>query len=111
MKAFISVNESSLDTTLCDRFARAPYFLIIDTETGELLKSMENSFRDGAHGVGIRVATMAVNEGIDCVIGAHSGPKVLEVIKESNIKAFNADIKTVKEIISDCNNNLLKEEI
>lgn len=111
MKAFISVNEPNMETSLNERFARAPYFIIVDTETGELIKSIENTFRDGAHGVGIRVGTMAVNEDIDCVIGAHMGPKVLEVIRESNIKAYNVDIKLVSQIIEDCRNNNLKEAI
>lgn len=111
MKAFISVNEPTLETSLNERFARAPYFIIVDTETGKLLKTLDNTFRDGAHGVGIRIATMAASEGIDCVIGAHLGPKVMDVLRESNIKAYNADIKMVSQIIEDCRNNNLKEAI
>lgn len=107
MKAFIAVNKDGADAQLDERFGRAPYFLIVDTESGEILKTIENANINDDHGVGIKVANIAIKEDVEYVIGRHFGPKVSDSLKAAQIKTFEAEVKDVKGIIDDFNNNRL----
>ena len=107
MKAFISVKEASLDSMLDERFGRAAYFIVVDTDSGEIVKSINNEYINDAHGVGIKAASIAVKENVDSVIGPNFGPKVLEVLKAAGIKMYTSEVKKIKDIIEDYKNNKL----
>lgn len=109
MKAFISVSKPELEAVLDDRFGRAPYFLVVDTEKGNIWKAIENPNTHDEHGVGIKTANMAINEDVDCVIGKHFGPKVADVLRSAGIKMYSAEIMKVSEVIKKCNNSELTE--
>jgi len=79
-------------------FARAPYFVIYDTEkkTAEI---KENMYRDGARAVGAMVAQYIINEGIDVVVAAEMGPNVRMILNEAKVEIKKASGK-VKEVLS-----------
>ena len=107
MKAFIAVNKNSRDAQLDERFGRAPYFIIVDTDSGEIIKTIENANINDDHGVGIKVANIAINEDVECVIGRHFGPKVSDALKAAQINILESEVKDVEAIIDDFRNNRL----
>ncbi len=111
MKTFIAVKEASLDSMLDERFGRATYFIVVDTDSGEIVKSIKNEYINDSHGVGIKAATLAVNEIVDSVIGPNFGPKVLEVLKAAGIKMYTSEVKKVKDVIDDYKNNKLSNTL
>ena len=64
MKILFAVeNNAGLDSVMDNRFGRAGYFLIYDTEEKKVLSVQENMFKNEAHGVGIKIASFVVENG------------------------------------------------
>jgi len=110
MKLFIASQGKELNSLLDERFARANYFIIVDSETKNIIKTFDNTSLNDAHGVGIKIANMAINENVDVAIGVHFGPKALDGLSQGHIDAYQAEIKTIDEIIDDFNNGVLKKQ-
>ena len=104
MKILISAADEN--GKFSERFARAEYFIIYDTETKEL-KTEKNPFKDGEHGVGIKVAQYAADNKIDAVISIHFGPKASEALKSFGIKMYEFSGSTVQEAIEAFENGQL----
>lgn len=64
------------------RFGRAPFFVIVDTDT-EALEVVANSAVEQSQGAGIGAATLVLAKGVDGVLTGHLGPNALKVFQES----------------------------
>jgi predicted Fe-Mo cluster-binding NifX family protein len=97
MRIFFPIEQDAgLESKLDSRFGRAGYFLIYDTEKEQIESVTENMFNNMEHGVGIKVATYAVETGCELIIGAQPGPKAADIIRQANIKTITSSgtIKT-----------------
>jgi len=100
MKVFIAVDSNKgLDSPLGNRFGRAGYFLVYDTAKDTVISVHENTFKDDAQGVGIKVANMAVDNGCGAAIGAQPGPKAANILAKAGIKMLVADSGTAGQAI------------
>jgi len=100
MLIFIGVeNDKGLDSLIDNRFGRAEYFLIYNQAKESILSIEKNPFKNDAQGVGIRVATMAVEKGCKAAIGAQPGPKAADVLAKAQIKIFSVENKTAREAL------------
>ncbi|MCP5102884.1 MAG: dinitrogenase iron-molybdenum cofactor biosynthesis protein [bacterium] len=100
MKIAIAVeNNAGSESKLDQRFGRAAYFLVYDSEEKKILSVVENKFKDLGHGVGIKVGTLLVEEGCSAVIGPQTGPKLVEILKKACVKIITEDTGTVKEAL------------
>jgi len=106
MKILISAVEKGLDGKFSERFARADYFTIYDTETKEF-KSEANAFKEGASGVGVKVAQYVADNKIDAVISGHFGPKASNALKSFYVKMYEFKGETVQEAINGFNSGKL----
>ena len=103
MKIAVPSKEKTLESELDERFARAAYFLVYDTEDESYeFFSPDNSQE---HGAGTKIVNELSERGIDAVISKNVGENALTALKAANIKAYIASDGNVKENIE-----LLKSE-
>ncbi len=100
MKVFIAVDSNAgLDSRIAGRFGRAEYFLIYDMVENKIVFNQENTFKNDAQGVGIRVATLVMEKGCGAIIGAQPGPKAVDILARAGIKILPADSGTVRQAV------------
>ena len=100
MKIAVSATGKDLDSAIDPRFGRAGYFIIVDSESGEIANVIDNyAAQDAAHGAGINSATVVAEAGTQVVLTGQIGPKALEVLQTAGIKIIYNVSGTVKEAI------------
>lgn len=87
MKIAIPVESSSLNSSVCPSFGRAPYFLLYDTKT-EKNTLIDNSAVASQGGAGIKAAQAIVDHGAEALITPRLGENAAQVIKSAGVKIY-----------------------
>ncbi len=100
MKLCISASGKDTGSLVDAAFGRAPYFLIIDTETGNM-EVVENSAASTSQGAGIAAAQTVTDKGANAVLTGYVGPNVFNALHAADIRIFEgvAERTTVEEAI------------
>ena len=101
MKLCISSSGKDIGARVDTAFGRAPFFLIIDTETMES-EVVANAAAASGHGAGIGAAQIVSDKGADGVLSGFVGPNAFNALKASGIRIFegiSAD-DTVQEAVA-----------
>ena len=98
MKIALPVDEKAIETSVCQSFGRAPYFLIFDTETIESTV-IDNSAATSPGGAGIKAAQIIVDKQVNILLTPRCGENAAEVIKAADIKIFKTMNTSVKDNI------------
>lgn len=87
MKVVIPVDENG--KTVCVAFARAPYFLVCDTQAdqGEL---MENPAASAQGGAGIKAAQFVLDTGAEALITVRLGENSAQVLQEAAVRIYRS---------------------
>jgi predicted Fe-Mo cluster-binding NifX family protein len=96
---FAVENNAGLESKLDCRFGRAAYFLYYDTDEKKILAVDENEFKNEDSGVGIKIGTMAIEKKCGAVIGAQTGPKLSEILREAGIKVIVRNEGAVRDAL------------
>jgi len=88
VKVIIPTTENSLDGEMDLRFARAPYFVIYDTEK-KTTQIKQNPYKNGVRAVGTMVAQYIINEGIKIVVAKDVGPNAKMILDGTGIEIRN----------------------
>lgn len=104
MKVAVTAQGTSLDSEIDPRFGRAPYILIVDTDTLDL-EVVDNSANANAFkGAGIQAATMVSDKGAEVLMTGYCGPKAFATLEAAGVKVVDDitgkvrdAIKTIKE--------------
>lgn len=100
MKIVITAEGESLDSRVDQRFGRARYLILYDTDTEEA-KPLENSQNMQAmQGAGIQSAQNVIDAGADAVITGNCGPKAFVTLNAGNVEIYQGAQGTVKEAIA-----------
>ncbi|NOQ65718.1 MAG: dinitrogenase iron-molybdenum cofactor biosynthesis protein [Desulfobacterales bacterium] len=100
MKIVISSSGPDLDSAVDPRFGRAAFFLIINSDSGELIESIDNSAgQDAEQGAGIKAAALVAEKGVQAILTGRLGPKAMAVAEKANIKVVNDCNGTVRNAI------------
>ena len=97
MKLAVCALGEELEAQVDQRFGRCPYFVIVDAETGELVKSMPNSGMTAAGGAGPQSARQLSQEGVEAVVLGHVGPNAAAALKAAGIAIYGGVTGTVSE--------------
>ncbi|OOZ61922.1 hypothetical protein BOW44_05705 [Solemya velum gill symbiont] len=84
MKIAIAVTSSEEDAHVDRRGARAPYYLILTTDSG-LSKILSNPVSQDERRVGPQAAAFLVSEGVDEVVAGDFGPKFRAELENNKI--------------------------
>lgn len=91
MKIGIVAEGDDLESFVAEDFGRAPFFLIVDSETMDY-EVVENEFKDAAEGAGMLVADAIIGLGLDAVIVGGIGPHGYERLTNAGIMvSFDED--------------------
>lgn len=93
MKIAICSKDTNENSLIANRFARAEYFIIFDTDLNEFesLKNVAISAAGGASGQAVRVLD---KESVTVVLCPEVGPKAMEALGAFEIKAYNFSAAT-----------------
>ncbi len=99
MKIAVTSQGPELGSNVDPRFGRAPYILIVDTDTWEcqVIDNRENA--NSLRGAGIEAASSVSKSGAEVLLTGHCGPNAFKALKASNIKVANNAEGTVKEAV------------
>ena len=96
MKVAVTSTGKDMDSLIDERFGRASYFVIADTDSDKL-ETYENENLNSAHGTGVQVAQFVAGLGIQALITGNVGPNAIRVLKASGIEVFRANSMTVRQ--------------
>ena len=109
MKLAIALKENDYNSSVDERFGRAPFFIIIDSDTKEF-EIIENEAKDEATGAGLKAVKNLLKHEIDVIIAGEIGPKAGELIYDLEIPTFKfKDLEKVDEIVKAFNENTLEK--
>lgn len=101
MKIAISATEGSLGGQIDQRFGRAAWLLVIETETGELLEAINNSTgKEAAQGAGISAAALVADKGVQALLTGRVGPKAVPVLEKANVQIINDTSGSVRDVVA-----------
>jgi predicted Fe-Mo cluster-binding NifX family protein len=108
MKLAVTSQGTGLDSPVDPRFGRAKHFVLVDTETGEVLAHDNAQNLNAPQGAGIQAAQAVSQVGAEAVLTGHVGPKAFATLHVANIAVFTGASGTVNEAIEQYKNNRLQ---
>ncbi len=109
MKVCITAQAAGLDAPVEPRFARAPFFVFIETGTGEI-HSVANALCGGPGGAGPRVVQFIAEYGADVLVTGQLGENADRAIHAARIPAYaTTEEKTVGEALEAFRSGTLRE--
>ena len=87
MKVCITAQGATLESPLEDRFGRAPYFIIVESENGSF-EAIQNPYAAGAGGVGPKAAQILIAHDVKALISGQVGGNAREVLVAAGIAMY-----------------------
>ena len=99
MKLAVTSKGTDLDSPTDQRFGRAAYILVVDSQTleTEVIDNAENA--DAFKGAGIQAAVAVSGKGADVLLTGYCGPNAFKTLKAAKIKVVNDITGTVREVV------------
>ena len=99
MKIAVTSTGKDLDSPVDPRFGRAPYFLIVDSESleFEVVDNKENA--NALKGAGIQAASTVSQKGAQVLLTGFCGPNAFKAMKAGKIGVANNAEGTVREAV------------
>lgn len=87
MKLCITSTGTDIHSTVDDRFGRAHFFLMVDTDTMKY-EAVYNSARNEGQEAGVRAVKILSDNGAGALLTGVVGPNAFTALKEAGIKVF-----------------------
>jgi len=101
MKVAISAKGVSLESEVDQRFGRAKYFLVCDTENGSTDAHSNYVNLNAMQGAGIQSAANVAGLGVEAVLTGHVGPNSFRALSAAGIKVYTGFTGTVEQALED----------
>ncbi len=96
----VTAKEASLQSEVDPRFGRAAYFLIANSQTGEVFVHDNSDGVNASNGAGTGASQLLAEYKVDVLYTGHVGPKAAEVLDKAKI-TYNEHIEgTVEEVLA-----------
>jgi predicted Fe-Mo cluster-binding NifX family protein len=99
MKAAVTAEGGSISSRIDPRFGRARWFVIVDTETGDVQTHDNQQASEAEHGAGPRAAQILSQLGAQVVITGNVGPNALRALEAAGIEVYLTYAGTVSGTI------------
>lgn len=111
MKIAITAEGQDLSSQIDQRFGRAKWLIIFDTESDDF-EATDNSVNlNLMQGAGIQTAQNAANFGAEAVITGNVGPNAFKILKAADIKVYLAEKQTIRDAIDSFKADKIKEAV
>lgn len=104
----IPTKEVGEKSFVSNNLGRANFFFVYDSEK-KIGESYENTFKNEAHGAGVKTAEFLFKQKADVLITPRVGEKALELLLNTNVKIVKSTEKIVSENIKDYLKGVLEE--
>ena len=108
MKLAVSASGDNLDAPVDPRFGRAPYFIIVDTDTWEYEVVSNQQNLQAPQGAGIQAASMVARYKPSAVLTGNCGPKAFQTLRAAGIAVVVQVGGTVREAVQNYLDGKLK---
>jgi len=98
MKIAITSEGKTPDAAVDPRFGRCKYFLIFDTDSGNV-EAFENPSTQQSGGAGIQAGQLIVSKGVEVVLTGNMGPNAFEVAQSAGIKVITGVSGKISEAL------------
>jgi len=109
MKLLITANNEDINGEVEERFGRAPWFIVYDSESGTFTPHDNSENSDRSHAAGVGSATKAADLGVEAVLTGNIGPKAAEGLNVAGIEAYSASGLSIKEAVEKYINGELRK--
>jgi predicted Fe-Mo cluster-binding NifX family protein len=109
MKVVVTSQGKELTSEVDQRFGRAKFLLVVDTETGDFTVHDNELNLNAIQGAGIQTGQNIANLGVEAVITGNVGPNVFKTLKAANVKIFLAQKQTIAEAVEAFKAGKMKE--
>jgi len=99
MKVIVTSTGPGLDDDLDPRFGRCQYFLLVDTDSMEILESFDNEGLMAAGGAGIQAGQFVASKGAEAIITGNVGPNAIQTLQAAGIGVYLSPSGTVRQAI------------
>jgi predicted Fe-Mo cluster-binding NifX family protein len=107
MKVCFTSKGATLDSPTEERFGRAPYFIIVESDSGSF-EAIQNPYADGAGGVGPKAAQILIAKNVKALISGLVGGNARDVLAAAGIAMYTYNAGgSVKDAVDQFNNNSL----
>ncbi len=100
MKILFPSMGETIDSSMDNRFARADWFVVVDTETMETY-ALRNGEKQGGHGVGRIVAQYVVDAEVDMVVVPQIGPKAMDALERAGVRVITGKSGKIRPILEE----------
>jgi predicted Fe-Mo cluster-binding NifX family protein len=99
MNVAITAQGTELDAPVESRFGRAPYFLLVDTETGRFTVHDNVQNVNAPQGAGIQAAQAIAKLGAQALLTGNVGPKAFATLQAAGIPVYVGVTGTVAQAV------------
>ncbi len=91
---------TELDSGIDERFGRARYFVVVDTDTDEIIDVIDNlENQHASHGAGMQAAQSVANSGVEWLLTGNVGPNAFSTLNQAGINIGSGAAGTVRDAI------------
>jgi predicted Fe-Mo cluster-binding NifX family protein len=101
MRVAVTAREATVDSPVDQRFGRARYLIIIDTETGNAEVHDNEVNLNAVQGAGIQTAQNVARLMVEAVLTGHAGPNAFRTLSAAGIQVYTGLQGTVGEAIEE----------
>ncbi len=87
MKVCFTAQGATLESPAEDRFGRAPYFIVVESENGSF-EAIKNPYADGGGGVGPKAAQVLIAQNVKAMVSGQVGGNAKEVLVAAGIAMY-----------------------
>ncbi len=96
----ITAKEAALEADVDPRFGRAAYFMIANSQTGEVYAHDNREGIEAENGAGTGAAQLMAEYRVDVLYTGHVGPKAAEVLEKAGITYHEHTEGTVESVLA-----------
>jgi predicted Fe-Mo cluster-binding NifX family protein len=100
MKLAVTSKGDQLGSAVDPRFGRAPYIVIVDTDTMDFDVVDNRKNADALRGAGIQAARVLSERGAEVLLTGHCGPNAFKALQAARIGVVNNANGSVEEAVA-----------
>ena len=108
MKIAVTSQGPDMTSEVDQRFGRAKFFVVVDTDTGESVAHDNKQNLNAAQGAGIQAARNVAALNVEALITGNVGPKAFSALTAANISIYIGATGSVRDAIDQLGENKLE---